>query len=123
MLQYVIDKQLALVTVTGSGAVNAAELVALRQRIRADPDYDNRMSALIDLTGASGLEFTAAELRQLAGSVMTQPSARQAIAVGSDLGFGLGRMFESFSAAGGHSENVRVFRDAAEARAWLIEAR
>jgi hypothetical protein len=123
MLQYAIDTQLGLVVVSAAGAVDAAQLLALRQQIKVDADYDSKLSALVDLSGASSLDFTAAELRQLAGSTMTAPSARQAIVVGTDLGFGLGRMFETFSAVGGHSENVQVFRSVAEARAWLLADR
>jgi hypothetical protein len=122
MLRYAIDKQLRLVVVSSSATVNAAQLVALRQQIKDDPDYDSRWPVLVDLGGASALDFSAAELRQLAASAMTDRSARQAIVVGSELGFGLARMFEAFSAVSKDNENVRVFRNADEARSWVLSA-
>ena len=122
MLRYVINKQLGLVTVSASATVNAAQLVALRQQVNNDPDYDSRWPVLVDLSGASTLDFTATDLRQLAASAMTDPSARQAIVVGSELGFGLARMFEAFSAVSKHNENVRVFRSADEAQRWVLSA-
>jgi hypothetical protein len=120
MLRYAIDKQLGLVVVSASETVDATQLQALRQQVKDDPDYDSRLPVLVDLSGASALAFTATDLRHLAASAMTHPSARQAIVVGSELGFGLARMFEAFSAVTKHNENVRVFRSADEARSWVL---
>jgi hypothetical protein len=123
MLQYAIDKQLGLVVITATETVDAAQLLALREQLKADPDYQLQMSALLDATRASRLDFSAADLRQLAATSLTHPAARQAIVAATDLGFGLARMFETFRSVGGHNENVRVFRDVGEARAWLLADR
>jgi len=122
MLRYAIDEQLGLVVVSASETVNAAQLLVLRQQVKDDPDYDHRWPVLIDLSGASALDFSAADLRNLAASAITHPSARQAIVVSSELGFGLARMFATFSAVSTHSENVRVFRSTQEAQSWVLSA-
>jgi hypothetical protein len=123
MLTYSIDTALGLIVVTAAGAVAAADMHALREQVSKDPAYDPALPVVFDLTGASALNFTAQELRQLAAARITHPTARRAYVVSNDLGFGLARMFQSFSEAGGHSENVQVFRDVAEARAWVLAAR
>jgi hypothetical protein len=117
MLTYSIETEPGLIVVRALGAIAVADMLALRERMLKDPAADPALPALFDLTGASALNFTTQELRQLA--TFTHPTARRAYVLSGDHGFGLARMFQAFSEARGQSENVQVFRDVAEARAWV----
>lgn len=48
-------------------------------------------------------------------------NAKVALIVSSDLGFGLSRMYETFSEAAEMSQNINVFRDRAKAEKWLLD--
>ena len=68
-----------------------------------------------------GLDWTPAELKHLADftkSLQPQPR-RVAIVSGPDLGFGLMRVFQAYR-ADPDGPDVRVFRDEASARAFLL---
>ena len=47
-------------------------------------------------------------------------NAKVALIVSSDLGFGLSRMYKSFSEVAEMSQNINVFRDRAKAEKWLL---
>ena len=85
---------------------------------------------ILDSTWAQVCDFTAAErfdcissdeIRRLAGSNPWPKASLRAIVVPSDLGFGLGRMYEMLCGTAG--ENVCVVRSAADALAWLTHRR
>jgi hypothetical protein len=63
------------------------------------------------------------ELRQIAETVKNSPrtvnGARRALLVGSDLMYGLYRMFAAFASDG--TTEYQVFRDEKLARAWLLD--
>jgi hypothetical protein len=120
MLSYSIDEQRRLVEVWASGVVTAADIRALQDRGRRDPQYDPRMAIVFDLTAASKLEWSADDLRMIAATSPAHPSACRALVAGDDVAFGLARMLQTFTSLGGHGDNVRVFRHIAEARAWAL---
>jgi hypothetical protein len=120
MLSYSLDKQKGLVIVTGAGVVTGQELLALQDRARKDPDYDPRLPVLMDYRELDLQTVNTEDLRQLSARSAVHPSTRRALLVSGELAFGLARMFQAFSAVGGHSENIRVFRNRGEALAWLL---
>jgi hypothetical protein len=120
-LSYAIDHEYGVIVVTASGMVTAAEAADLQQRVSKDPEYDPRRPALIDLTGAIKLEWTTEQARALAAGTVTDRSTRRAMVVGSEHDFGVARMFQTYTAVGGHGANVHVFYDYEEAMKWLSE--
>jgi hypothetical protein len=115
---YKIDVPGRLVNVQVDGILCDADLVDGDSALRNDPEFDPAFYQLLDLSKADGSEVTADGVRALASRPpLFSSSARRALVVRSDLGFGMSRMFELLRE--GKSGEVRVFRDIDEARAWL----
>ena len=115
---YEIDIQNRLVRTRADGTLTDADLIDGDSALRNDPEFDPAYYQLLDLTEADGSEITAAGVRALASQLpLFSSSARRALVVRSDLGFGMGRMFELLRE--GKSGEVRVFRVIEEAHAWL----
>ena len=108
----------------GTGTVTGAEIL---ERVIEDHRLGERLRAvryaLVDLSGATAVEVTAAEIQRIAAEhrQMTSFMPQVAIAVISpqDIGFGMARMWEAFVADTGWM--TRVFRAREEATAWLAE--
>ena len=106
-----------LLKVTGS--VDAAEM---RQVIASHRGGANRLTPILfDLTEAS-LHVSAADVASLAETTALEmrraPLGPVALIATNDELFGLGRMYQSHSAASGRSQ-VGVFRDQGAAERWL----
>jgi hypothetical protein len=115
---YKIDVPGRLVNVQVDGILCDADLVDGDSALRNDLEFDPAFYQLLDLSKADGSEVTADGVRALASRPpLFSSSARRALVVRSDLGFGMSRMFELLRE--GKSGEVRVFRDIDEARAWL----
>jgi hypothetical protein len=116
--RHAIDIPNRLVRVHVNGTLTDQDLLDGDSTLRRDPEFDPAYDQLLDLSEANGSEITANGVRALASRPpLFSPSARRAIVVRSDLGFGMSRMFEL--AREGKSGEVRVFRDLEAARAWL----
>ncbi len=117
-----IDVEKGIVYITVTGPITLTEIKEDLAQLAAATSRQPGMPRLIDLRGATS-HLTKEETAQLADLVKSSPRAvsktRRALLVGSDLSFGMYRMFESFAAGG--AVDYRVFRDEAEARAWLEE--
>ncbi|MEW6500016.1 MAG: hypothetical protein AB1456_00860 [Thermodesulfobacteriota bacterium] len=78
---------------------------------------------LWDLSGADLAGLTMEQLRQILsvaqGYGHLRPNGKTAIVVASNLGFGLGRMYEILCELDRHPIPLRVFKTMAEAREWL----
>jgi hypothetical protein len=118
-----IDTKRGIVYTTVTGELTLKEVHADMEQMAADPLYRPTMPGLVDLRGVTRL-LTTDEISQLAETIRSSPKVvaqtRRALLVGSDLSFGMYRMFESLASGG--SVDYRVFRDEAEARAWVEEA-
>ena len=113
-----IDVANRLVRVRVDGRLTDADLIEGDTALRNDPEFDPAYYQLLDLTEADGSEVTAAGIQSLASlPPLFTSSARRALVVRSDLGFGMGRMFELLR--GGKSGEFRVFRKLEEACDWL----
>ena len=105
-----------------SGNITGADLIeAYRPRPGARGDAPAR--GLVDMREVRTLDVTSSaiwELTQLL--VRADPSAkpaRVAIVARADFTFGMARMFEALAESAGVKTQYHVFRDMAEARAWL----
>jgi hypothetical protein len=94
-----------------------ADVLAARERLRTDPDFQNHYCELVDLQGVTSIEVSSATIRQLAQQDLWGPHARRAFVVGSEVAFGLARMFDILTDERGHE--IRVFTTMPEARQWL----
>jgi hypothetical protein len=101
------------------GSMTAEQSRRYFEDLAAHPDYRPEFDGLIEMRGIEGT-LTADELRGIAEMTRVASSGRRprrALVVGSDLHYGLMRMFEAYSADG--PREYRVFRTKDRALAWL----
>ena len=119
-IDYVIDANAGVVTVTARGAVSQADDLACFRALLADRDFAAGLRLLLDyreresVASADEARELAEEMRRL-GELFGD--SRFAIVVGSDLAYGMGRMVSSLSER--DFPPVGVFRDLEEAQHWL----
>ena len=106
-----------------SGSVSDKELLdAYAQSLEA-ADFDPSLNGLVDARLVRQMDVTPAGLRRLADLIQRvdrfQLPTKVAIVAESDVAFGMARMYQSIRASGGAPSEHRVFREMAEARAWL----
>ena len=103
---------------TISGVFTLADGLAHQEKLLKDPDFDPSFSQLIDFTQVTKLELGTEEVRRLAQRSIFSCDARRAILVGSDLAFGLARMFLIFRESLG--EKGVLFHSLDEALYWVF---
>jgi hypothetical protein len=116
---YKIDKDRKLVMSTGSGVLTLADALAHQEKLSKEPDFDPSFSQLVDLTQVTNLEFSSVDVRRLAQKSSFSPTSRRAVLVGSDIVYGLSRMYEAFRSISGE-KGIRIFRDLNEALEWVL---
>ena len=121
MIRITIDRQAGVRIATFGGVVEASDLLDAYQRVVAEPDYDPTLDDLLDFRGIEHLNLDAEAVRRLA-EYFDQPQrpghqSRLAIVAPFDSVFGMARMYATLR--GGVPGQIRVFRQRAEAEAWL----
>lgn len=107
----------ALVLSTITGRVTDADLLAVHDRLRADPMFRSTFAQLWDLGGVTEDALTPAGVSALAENNPFDGGARRAFVVTKPSLYGLVRMFELLADESG--QDVRLFASLAEARRWL----
>jgi hypothetical protein len=113
-----IDQARRFIVSTGWGVLTKDDLVAQTQRVLGDPDFDPHYRQLWDLTEVTEFPVTFPEMMAIAEVNVFAPDARRALLAPSNNVFGIARMFEMLRESKGE-KGIRVFRDRAEAFAWL----
>ena len=116
---YKIDKERKLVISTASGAATMADVLAHREKLFNDPDYDRSFSQLMDFTPVTKFEIEPDQVRSLSQTMVFSADSRRAIVVPNDLMFGFARMYEMIRESAGET-GIRVFRDRDEALEWVL---
>jgi hypothetical protein len=112
------DREARLIVLVVSGELDDAGLLRLGDELEKAPERELNFSLLIDLRKASGQNVTSAGTRSAAARpLVLAPSARRAVVVPSELGFGMARMYEMLREGTGGA--TRVFRDYDEADRWV----
>ena len=114
---YAIDAGRRLVLTYVTGTVAVGEMFAYQDRLRGDPAFSPDFTNLMDFSGTTPFTATAEEIRELAMRSPYGPGARRAMVVDTNLHFGFARMVQVFAESRGVT--IEVFRDRAEALAWL----
>ena len=117
-ITYKIDLAHRCVFSSGAGEFSYNDARAHMDRLLEDPDFDPAFSQLIDFSEITKVALTHDEIYELSGRHVFAPDARRAFVTSTAEQFGLARMFQSYRAAKGET-GIRVFRDRAEALAWL----
>lgn len=124
MIAFHYDRELGARVATFSGTVDDAELLGAYRSLLASPDYDPRVNDLVDMRPVTRFDVTGDAIRDLVRAFSPLDAAmvqtRLAIVAGSDLVFGMARMYELLRSD--TPEDIRVFRDMDVARAWLGES-
>ncbi len=114
---YRVDKARRVVLATREGSLTEREELELQRSVAMDPDFEPSFSALCDYRGVTEVDLTPSSLERLAVGIPSGKEARMAFVVSSDLLFKFGRLLEVLSEH--MTQEIRTFRDMAEARRWL----
>ena len=121
MIRFERDGRLAVIVITGTPGPD--DVLAALLELLEDPRHTPGMIELWDYRESSLVNFNSDSLKILAtkvGPYLERAAARVALVAGSDVDFGVLRMWEVY-AEDGAPRTRRVFRTMDEAYAWLIE--
>lgn len=119
-IDYMIDAEAGMVTVTARGPVSQADDLGCFRALLADRDFTPGLKLLLDYRERESVASTdeARELVDEMGRLGKQfGDSRFALVVSSDLAYGMGRMVSSLAERS--FPPVAVFRDLEAARSWL----
>jgi hypothetical protein len=122
-ISYRIDSERGLVITTASGVLTDDDILELKRRLAADPEFKMGMRELSDVRAVTDLQVSTEGVRRMAAMDESPSSARSshklAIVAGSDATFGMARMYQMFTES--NQPHVAVFKDYDRARRWLGE--
>ena len=114
---YSIDRAHGIVFTRSWGVVTYGEIREQYLALCADPEFDREFCQLADLRAVEQLALTADQTRQLARVTAFRPGRPRAYVGVHEEAYGMARMFSIFCELEG--QNVRVFREWADALQWL----
>lgn len=117
--RYVIHIEHHLVVSTGWDRVSSAEIVAHRDQLRKDPDFNPTFNQLVDGRAVTGLDVSMDEARKIASGTLFSSSSRRAFVASNLAILGMARLMETYSQRAEGREQVRVFHDLPTALQWL----
>ena len=116
-LDFVIDAEHRIVYSRAWGEFTEADVLAHRQRLKADPQFDNTFRQLADFSMVTRFAIPSTSVKALTSSDPWDSDARRAFFAPADVVFGMARMYEMLM--GKYTSNIAVFRRAEEAERWL----
>lgn len=123
MIAFHYDRELGARVATFSDTVDDSELLGAYRSLLSSPDYDPRLNDLVDMRPVTRFDVSGDALQELVRAFSPLDAARvhtrRAIVAGSDVVFGMARMYELLRSD--TPEDIRVFRDMDLAREWLGE--
>lgn len=114
---YHIDPDDRVVYSVGTGVFGDEDLRKHQESLAADPLFDPSYRQLWDLRTVEQIEVTSGGVWQRAHNNPWGAGAKRAVVVGSELGYGIARMFQIMSTDG--PDEIEIFRELAPAREWL----
>lgn len=121
-IAYRIDESRGLVITTATGSLTDQDILGLKSRLAADPQWSPSMRELSDVRAIDRLDVTFSGVQKMVWRDENIPSIRKyrlAIIAPQDHVFGMARMYEMLTKRS--VPNVMVFREPEEALAWLAE--
>jgi hypothetical protein len=113
-----IDVKHGLVCSIGTGVLSLSDALDHMDRLTRHPDFRPEFNQIIDFRPVTKTSLTFDDVTQLAERTVFSPQSQRAFVVSAEWQFGYSRMFETMRRAMGEP-GIRVFRDMAEAVAWL----
>ncbi|MFI5281286.1 MAG: hypothetical protein ACHQU1_12390 [Gemmatimonadales bacterium] len=114
---YTIDESRSIVLSRAWGVVTDGDLFAHARTLAADPRFRPHFRHFSDFRDSTRTDITRTGLRHHSNLNPFGQGARRAIVVGSDVVYGMGRMYQVMRAEDG--DELEVFRDADLAFDWL----
>jgi hypothetical protein len=115
---YLISQEHRTVFSFGTGLLTLEILNDHLNRLKVDPDFQPDFCQIVEMREIDTVQISIAQVDQFASRSLFSPSSRRAVVVGSELLFGLARMFATLRAMEGEP-NIRVCRDLTEAAEWI----
>lgn len=116
-MSYKIDQERRVVLTRAWGVLSTQELVEVTSRILLDPRFDPTYRSLGDLRDVTDITVDALHTAHMAATPLFALDTRRAIVATSDVAYGMARMFAAYAERNG--QEVRIFREMAEAEEWL----
>lgn len=114
---YEIDAEQGVVRTRLWGVVTDHEVYEHNNRLRSDPKFNSDYRQLVDMSGITKAEVSAAMIADTAINQFFEPGSRRAIIASNDAVFGLARMFALRSESVG--QTIPVYRERSSAEEWL----
>jgi hypothetical protein len=114
---YDIDTDKDVAFTTGTGVLTDQEVFDGVMSLYDDPRFHPDLRGLFDYRGVGTLKVSSETMAKLAAKRRYSDQTRTAFLVNGPLGFGLGRVYQSWVDLG----QVKITYDRAEAVAWLNE--
>jgi hypothetical protein len=114
---YTIDADRKLVVTRIWGAPTEDEIFDHGESLRNDPRFRPDFRQLVDMSELTEIRVGSGMIRQRSRDQFFSPGARRAVVANSEAAFGMARMYALASENSG--QTIHVFRDMAEAEAWL----
>ncbi|RJQ46129.1 MAG: hypothetical protein C4534_03215 [Gaiellales bacterium] len=120
-IDYTIDRHEGLILTVAVGTLTDEDIVDMKRRLLADPDYDPGMKELSDIRGVDDFQVTAAGISRFVGIDEVKSEVVKdhllAIVASRDVIYGMARMYQSQTQS--FKPGVEIFRTMEEAREWL----
>ena len=111
------------VLITGVGVIGPDEIVANREALLSDPDFDRSFDALVDFTQVPETALNSDALRTLSREPLFSRVSRIAVVTTLPLAnmtlFGMARLYETYREVSNMGDHLRVFKTLEDAREWL----
>jgi hypothetical protein len=116
-VSYRIDRERRIVFTEASGVLTDSDVLGFEQKLQDDPEFEPDFRQLADCRAIDEVGVTREGVEEASSRSPFSRGSRRALVVGSDVAFGMARMFENLR----HEtrDEIRVFREAEEARRWL----
>jgi len=116
-VSYRIDRERRIVFTEAFGVLTDSDVLDFEKRLQDDPEFEPDFRQLADCRAIDEMAMTREGVEEASSRSPFSQGSLRALVVGSDVAFGMARMFENLRHDA--QDEIRVFRKAEEARRWL----
>ena len=112
-LTHKVLKDQRLVLIIGSDVVLADDIIANRQGLLNDPDFNRAFDALVDFTRVPDASLDLDSIRSLSREPLFSPASKIAVVIalsGSEALFAIAQRYETYREVSAMGDRLRVFR-------------
>jgi hypothetical protein len=115
-------KDQRFVLIIGSDVIDADDIIANRQGLLNDPDFDPTFDALVDFTRVPDASLDLDSIRSLSREPLFSGASKIAVVIapsGNMALFAIAQRYETYREVSAMGDRLRVFRTLEQAREWL----